>query len=305
MSAGAPHPGPLPRGEGAEHPLPPGESRGEGASLRDRTLFVTGASRGIGLAIALRAARDGARIIIAAKTDTPHPKLPGTIHTAAAAIEAAGGRALPVVCDVRDDDQIAAAVARGVAAFGGIDMLVNNASAISLTGTEATEAKRFDLMQQVNARATFLCAKHAIPHLRRSDRAHILTLSPPLNLDPRWLGPHIAYTLAKYGMTLVTLGLAAELRRDGIAANCLWPRTTIATAAVANLLGGEAIMARSRRPEIVADAAHAILTRDPRDITGQCRIDDEVLAGQGVTDLARYAVTPGASLMPDFFLDPP
>ncbi len=272
-------------------------------SLAGRTLFITGASRGIGLAIALRAARDGANVVIAAKTDTPHPKLPGTIHTAGAAIESAGGHALPVVCDVRDDDQIAAAIASGVAAFGGIDVLVNNASAISLTGTEATETKRFDLMQQVNARATFLCARHAIPHLRRSDCAHILTLSPPVNLDPRWLGPHIAYTLAKYGMTLVTLGLAAELRHDGIAANCLWPRTTIATAAVANLLG-EAIMARSRWPEIMADAAHAVLVRDPRDLTGRCLIDDDVLAERGATELAAYAVTPGVALIPDFFLDP-
>ncbi len=273
-------------------------------TLAGRTLFITGASRGIGLAIGLRAARDGANIVVAAKTDTPHPKLPGTIHTAVAAIEAAGGRALPAVCDVRDEGQIAAAVARGVAAFGGIDALVNNASAISLTSTEATETRRFDLMQQVNARATFLCAKHAIPHLRRSRHAHILTLSPPINLDPRWLGPHVAYTLAKYGMTLVTLGLAAELRPDGIAANCLWPRTTIATAAIANFPGGEAMMARSRRPDIVADAAHAILTADPRDLTGRCCTDEDVLAGQGITDLAAYAVTPGAALIPDFFLGP-
>ncbi len=285
-------------------PLPPGEGRGEGQaarSLRHRTLFITGASRGIGLAIALRAARDGANVIIAAKTETPHPKLPGTIHCAAEAVEAAGGRALPVACDVRDEVQIEAAIARGAATFGAIDILVNNASAISLTGTEATDAKRYDLMQQVNARATFLCAKHAIPHLRRSGCAHILTLSPPLNLDPRWVAPHIAYTLAKYGMTLVTLGLAAELASDGIRANCLWPRTTIATAAIANLLGGEAIVARSRRPEIVADAAHAILTGDA---SGQCCIDDEILAACGVADLSGYAVSPGADLMPDFFLDP-
>ena len=272
-------------------------------TLAGRTLFITGASRGIGLAIALRAARDGANIAIAAKTDAPHPKLPGTIHSAAAAVEAAGGRALALVCDVRDEAQIAAAIARAADTFGGIDALVNNASAISLTGTEATDAKRYDLMQQVNARATFLCAKHAVPHLRRSDRAHILTLSPPLNLAPRWLGPHIAYTLSKYGMTLVTLGLAAELAADRIGASCLWPRTTIATAAIANMPGGEAILARSRRPEIVADAAHAMLTRDPGAFTGECCIDDEVLAGLGAVDLARYAVIPGAALMPDFFLD--
>ncbi len=296
-----PHPGPLAQaGEGEEKPFPSGRGLGEGVTLRNRTLFITGASRGIGLAIALRAARDGANVIVAAKTDAPHPKLPGTIHTAAAAIEAAGGRALPVVCDVRDEAQIQAAIAKGVATFGGIDALVNNASAISLTATEATDARRYDLMQQVNARATFLCAKHAIPHLRRSGRGHILTLSPPINLDPRWLGLHIAYTLSKYGMTLVTLGLAAELECLGIRANCLWPCTLIATAAVANLLGGEAALARSRRPEIVADAAHAILTGER---SGHCFTDEEALADRA--DLSGYAVRPGVPLAPDLFLDPP
>ncbi len=304
-----PHPGPLPQArerEPAPSPALAGEGRGEGAplrSLRGKTLFITGASRGIGLAIGLRAARDGANVVVAAKTDAPHPRLEGTIHSAAAAIEAAGGCALAVACDVRDEAQIAAAIARGVAAFGGIDILVNNASAIALTGTEATEAKRYDLMQQVNARATFLCAKHAVPHLRRAENPHILTLSPPLNLDPRWLGPHVAYTLSKYGMTLVTLGLAAEFAGDGIAANCLWPRTTIATAAVANLLGGAAMMARSRTPAIVADAAHAILTAAARGATGRCWSDEEALASVGSTDLRRYAVTPGLALQEDLFVD--
>lgn len=276
---------------------------GAAEGLRGKTLLITGASRGIGLAIALRAARDGANVVVAAKTDTPHPRLPGTIHTAAAAIEAAGGRALPVVCNVRDEAQIADAVARGAAAFGGIDVLVNNASAISLTGVEATETKRFDLMHEVNARATFLCAKHALPYLRRAANPHVLTLSPPVDIAPRWLGPHVAYTLSKYGMTIVTLGLAAEWAGVGIAANCLWPRTTIATAAVAHLLGGAEVMARSRKPEIVADAAHAILTADARRMTGRCWTDEEALATAGVTDLAGYAVTPGAALQPDLFVE--
>ena len=269
-------------------------------TLAGRTLFVTGASRGIGLAIALRAARDGANIVIAAKTDMPHAKLPGTIHSAAAEIEAAGGRALPVVCDIRDEAQIARAIAAGVTAFGGIDVLVNNASAISLTGTEATEAKRFDLMHQVNARGTFLCCKHAIPHLRRGVNPHILTLSPPLDLRPKWFAPHLAYSMAKYGMSLVTLGLAEELRGDGIAVNSLWPRTAIATAAIANVVGGEAMMRASRKPEIVADAAHSILTRE---CTGRFFVDDEALAEAGVTDLRFYAVTPGVPPATDFFVD--
>ncbi len=272
-------------------------------TLRGKTLFITGATRGIGLAIGMRAARDGANVAVIGKTETPHPKLPGTIHTAAAAIEAEGGKALAVACDVRDEAQIVAAIGRCVAAFGGLDILVNNASAIALTGTEATEAKRYDLLQQVNVRATFLCSKHAIAHLRSAENPHILTMSPPLNLSPHWIAPHIAYTLSKYGMTLVTLGLAEELRPDGIAANCLWPRTTIATAAVANYLGGEAMMARSRKPEIIADAAHALLTRNARKNTGRCWIDDEVLAEAGRTDLAGYAVHRDADLMPDLFLD--
>ena len=304
-----PHPSPLPEGEGAGLlPLPLGEGWGEGdatRTLHGKTLFITGASRGIGLAVALRAARDGANVVIAAKTDAPHPKLPGTIHTAAAEVEAAGGRALAAVCDVRDEAQIVAAMAAGVDAFGGIDVLVNNASAIALTGTEATDAKRYDLMQQVNARATFLCAKHAIPHLRRAENPHILTMSPPLNLDPGWIGPHIAYTLSKYGMTLTTLGLAYELRGDGIAANCLWPSTTIATAAIANLLGGPAMLQRSRTTAIVADAAHIILTRPATQATGQCYLDDAVLRESGVDELSGYAVTPGATLAADFFLGSP
>jgi citronellol/citronellal dehydrogenase len=276
----------------------------EGRTLRGRTLLITGATRGIGLAIGLRAARDGAHIVVLGKTETPHPKLPGTIHTAAAEIEAAGGRALAVACDVRDEAQIVAAIAHGVAAFGGLDILVNNASAIALTGTEATDAKRYDLLQQVNARATFLCAKHAIAHLRRGNNPHILTMSPPVNLAPRWIGPHIAYTLSKYGMTLVTLGLAEELRPDGIAANCLWPRTTIATAAVSTHFGGAAALARCRKPEIVADAAHALLTRDSRHSTGRCWIDDELLQAEGVTDLSCYAVDSNSDLVTDLFLEP-
>ena len=268
-------------------------------SLVGRTLLITGASRGIGLAIALRAARDGANVTIAAKTDLPHPKLDGTIHTAAAMVEAAGGQALPVVCDVRDEAHIEAAVAACVARFGGLDILVNNASAIGLTGTEATPTKRYDLMQQVNARGTFLCCKHAIPHLRQSRHAHILMLSPPPTLDPRWYAPHVAYTLAKMGMSLIALGLAEELRPDGVGVNALWPRTTIATAAVANLLGGPEMARRSRTADIVADAAHAILSRDPGATTGNFFIDEDVLAGR---DLAPYAVEPGMELTTDLFI---
>jgi len=269
---------------------------GRHVSLAGRTLFITGASRGIGLAIGLRAARDGANVVVAAKTDTPHPKLEGTIHTAAARIEAAGGHALPIACDVRDEAQIEAAIAACVARFGGLDILVNNASAIGLTGTEATPSKRYDLMQQVNARGTFLCCKHAIPHLRRSDHAHILMLSPPPTLDPRWYAPHVAYTLAKMGMSLIALGLAEELRPDGIAVNALWPRTTIATAAVANLLGGPEMMRRSRTPDIVADAAHVVLSGNA---TGRFFIDEDVLAGR---DLGPYAVERGMTVETDLFV---
>jgi citronellol/citronellal dehydrogenase len=272
-------------------------------SLAKKTLFITGASRGIGLAIALRAARDGANVAIAAKTSDPHPKLPGTIHTAAAAIEAAGGHALACLCDLREEAQVLEAVKRTVATFGGIDILVNNASAISLTSTLATPMKRFDLMHQVNTRGTFLASQAALPHLLKAANPHILNLSPPLSMEPRWFAPHVAYTMAKYGMSMCVLGMAEELRAQGVAVNALWPRTTIATAAV-DMLGGEAMMRRSRKPEILADAAHWILTRPSRETTGQFFIDDEVLARAGVTDLAPYAVDPALAgeLLPDFFI---
>ena len=257
-------------------------------SLAGRTLLMSGGSRGIGLAIALRAARDGANVALLAKTDTPHPRLEGTIHTAAAQIEAAGGRALPIVGDVRDDNSVSEAVSKAAETFGGIDVVVNNASAIDLSPTPDLAMKKYDLMQDINCRGSFLLAKTALPHLEASGAAHVLTLSPPLNLNPRWAGSFLGYTIAKYGMSLVTLGLAEELKGKGIAANSLWPRTTIATAAVANLLGGEEMVARSRSPEIMADAAHAILTRDPRECTGNFFIDDEVLAEEGITDLSAY-----------------
>lgn len=271
-------------------------------SLNGKTLFITGASRGIGLAIALRAARDGANIAIAAKTDTPHPKLEGTIHTAAAAIEAAGGRALPLLVDVRDEDSVASAIARTAETFGGIDIVVNNASAISLTRTPETEMKRFDLMHGINTRGTYMVSKYAIPHLAKAENPHIVMLSPPLDLSEKWFAPHLAYSIAKYGMSLCVLGLAGELRRQGIAVNALWPRTTIATAAVKNLLGGEALMQASRTPEILADAAHALFGLPAREVTGRFLIDDSFLAEQGVTDFTKYRVTPGIPLAPDFFV---
>src|SRR5699024_1904865 len=275
------------------------------STLADRTILMSGGSRGIGLAIALRAARDGANVVLLAKTDQPHPRLPGTVHTAVDEIEQAGGQARAVVGDVRDDADVARAVATAAAAVGGIDVVVNNASAIDLSTTRELDMKKYDLMQDINARGSFLLAKAAIDQLERSDRAHILTLSPPLNLDPAWAGKHLGYTMAKYGMSLVTLGLAEELRGAGIAANSLWPRTTIATAAVANLLGGAEMVARSRTPEIVADAAHAILVRDPAECTGNFFIDDEVLADAGVTDLEQYRADPdGGQLEEDIFLGP-
>jgi citronellol/citronellal dehydrogenase len=269
-------------------------------SLSGKTLFITGGSRGIGKAIALRAARDGANIIIAAKTDVPHPKLPGTIHTAAAEIEAAGGTALPVVCDIRHEDQLRTAVERATVRFGGIDILVNNASAISLTGTLETPMKRFDLMMEVNTRGTFLCSQACIPHLRKAANPHILTLSPPLDMRAKWFAPHVAYTMAKYGMSMCVLGMAEEFRRDGIAVNALWPRTVIATAALALIPGVEPDNAR--KPEIVADAAWQILTQDSRATTGNFFIDDEVLSAAGVTDLSGYARKPGTTLLPDLFI---
>jgi citronellol/citronellal dehydrogenase len=275
-------------------------------SLRNKTLFITGASRGIGLAIAIRAARDGANIAIAAKSDQPHPKLPGTIHTAAAEIEAAGGKALPMQVDIRDENAVAAAAKRCAERFGGIDILVNNASAISLTGTLETPVKRFDLMFGVNVRGTFVCSQACIPYLKESAGAgrqpHILNLSPPLSMKPRWFGPHVAYTMAKYGMSMCVLGMAEELRSDRIGVNALWPRTVIATAAL-NLIP-LADPRKGRKPEIMADAAHAILTRDPRTCTGNFFIDDDVLREAGVKDLDQYAVTPGnKELLPDFFVD--
>jgi citronellol/citronellal dehydrogenase len=269
-------------------------------SLKGRTLFITGASRGIGKAIALRAAQDGANIVVAAKTDTPHPKLEGTIHTAADEIRAAGGQALPIVCDVRDDAQIADVVAKAARHFGGIDVLVNNASAISLTGTLATPMKRFDLMFQVNVRATYACSQACLPHLLGADNPHILNLAPPLNLDPRWFGNHVAYTMSKYGMAMCVLGMAEEFRGK-VAVNAIWPRTTIATAAV-GMLGGDALLAASRRPEIVAEAAYWILNR-PIDVTGNFFIDEDLLREHcGVEDFSPYATTPGVEPSPDFFV---
>jgi citronellol/citronellal dehydrogenase len=271
------------------------------ATLEGKTLFITGASRGIGLAIALRAARDGANVAIAAKSDVPNPKLPGTIHSAAAAIDAAGGRGLAIKCDIREEDQVRAAVEETARRFGGIDILVNNASAIWLRGALETPMKRFDLMQQVNARGSFMCAQACLPHLLKASNPHILTLAPPPSLQPRWWAPHTAYTLAKMGMSFVTLGLAAEFAAQGVAVNALWPRTIIATDAL-NLIPGVEVQ-RCRKPEIVADAAHAILLRDARGFAGNFLIDEEVLAAAGVTDFAQYAVDPTAKLLPDLFLD--
>ena len=274
-------------------------------SLKGKTLFITGASRGIGLAIAKRAARDGAQIAIAAKSVAENPKIPGTIYTAAAEIEAAGGKALALACDIRFEDQVEAAMEKTVETFGCVDILINNASAIDLRGIDKLDMKRFDLMHQINARGTYLCCKAALPHLRKSDNPHILTLSPPLDLNPKWFAPNLAYTMAKYGMSLVTLGLARDLARDGIAVNSLWPETAIATAAVGNLLGGEEVIKRSRKPDIVADAAHAILTRPARETTGQFFIDALALKDEGVTDLRPYAVDPSVEAVLDFFLDAP
>jgi citronellol/citronellal dehydrogenase len=272
--------------------------------MRARTVFMSGGSRGIGLAIAERLATEGANVALIAKTDEPDPRLPGTIHTAAAAIEAAGGQALPLVGDIRFEDQVATAVETAAARFGGIDICINNASALNLASMADLSVKRFDLIQQINARGTFVVTRACLPHLLRSDRAHVLTLSPPLSADPKWLAGNSAYTLSKYGMTMITLGLAAD--QPTIAANCLWPRTTIRTAAVENILGGEESMARSRTPEIVADAAFEILRHNPRELTGNTLIDDDVLRDAGVTDLSRYH--PGgddADLMPDFFIEAP
>lgn len=271
-------------------------------SLAGKTLFISGGSRGIGLAIALRAARDGANVTIAAKTGEPHPKLPGTIHTAAAEIEAAGGRALPVLCDIRHEEEVADAVGKTVAAFGGIDICVNNASAIQLTGTLSTDMKRYDLMHQVNARGTFLVSKLCIPHLKQAENPHILNLSPPLDMQAKWFRGHVAYTMAKYGMSMCTLGMSAEFAADGIAVNSLWPLTAIDTAAVRNLLGGETVAAMSRSPAIMADAAHHILTRRARETTGTFFIDELVLREAGVDDFSTYAPGAKGPLAADFFV---
>lgn len=273
------------------------------ASLKDKTLFITGGSRGIGLAIAKRAAREGARVAIAAKTSEPHPKLEGTIHTAAKEIQAAGGMALPIVCDIRDEEQVQRAVAQTVSTFGGIDICVNNASAISLTNTEATDMKRFDLMMGINTRGTFLVTKTCLPHLKRSKNPHVLMMSPPLDMHPRWFGGHVAYSIAKYGMSLCVLGMAEDFRKDGVAVNALWPRTTIATAAIKNVLGGDKLMRMSRTPEILADAAHLIFQQPSREFTGQFLIDDTFLSSVGsVTDFEKYRIDPAMPLAPDFFV---
>jgi citronellol/citronellal dehydrogenase len=270
--------------------------------LNGRTIFMSGGSRGIGLAIAVRAAQEGARVALMAKTSAPHPRLPGTVYSAAQEIEAAGGEALPIVGDIRDATGVERAVAQTVERFGGIDIVVNNASAINLAPMAHLEVKRFDLMQQINARGTFVVTRACLSHLRESDAAHVLTLSPPLSADPRWLRGHSAYTLSKMGMTMITLGLAADEAETGVAANCLWPRTIIATAAVQNLLGGDEAMVRARKPEIMADAAREILVQDPRSCTGNAFMDDEVLAEAGITDLDRYSASADAELALDLFV---
>ena len=271
-------------------------------TLKGKTLFITGASRGIGLAIAKRAARDGANVVIAAKTAEPHPKLPGTIHTAAEEIEKEGGKALPLMVDIRFEEQLRDAVKQAVERFGGIDILVNNASAISLTGTLETPMKKFDLMFGVNVRGTYATTQACLPELLKAKNPHVLTLSPPLNMKPKWFQNHVAYTMAKYGMSMCMLGMAEEFRDQGVAFNALWPRTVIATAAI-NMIGGQEMMEASRTPEIMSDAAHAILTRDSRSCTGNFFIDEDLLREAGVTDFAKYLVKPGTQPLPDFFLD--
>ena len=271
--------------------------------LSGKTVFITGGSRGIGKAIALRLAREGANIVIGAKTTEPHPRLEGTIYTAAEEIESAGGKCLPLQLDIRDDDAIQKVVAQAAAHFGGIDILINNASAINLSPTEALEPKRYDLMHSINVRGTFMMSRACIPYLKKSSNAHILNLSPPINLAPKWLGQHLAYTMSKYGMSMVALGLAEELKKFKIGVNALWPQTTIATAAVQNLLGGDFLIQKSRTPDIVADAAYVILSRSAQTCTGNFFIDEEVLKEEGITDFGKYAVNPSESLMKDIFLD--
>lgn len=272
------------------------------ADLKGKTLFITGASRGIGKAIGLRAARDGANIVVAAKTAEPNPKLPGTIHSAAEEMNVAGGKALACVVDVRDEGQVRRAVEEAVERFGGIDILVNNAGAVSLTGTLDTPMKRFDLMHQINTRAAYLCAQAVLPHLFRAQNPHILNIAPPLNLDPKWLGAFPAYAISKLGMSFCVVGMAEEFKKQGVAVNALWPKTVIATAAVNSLPGGKGAINRCRKPEIMADAAHAILTRSSRGCTGKFFIDEDVLIAEGKSDLGSYAVSPGADLMPDIFI---
>lgn len=272
-------------------------------NLQGKTLFISGGSRGIGLAIAKRVAQDGANVALISKTAEPHPRLPGTVFTAAQEIEAAGGRALPIVGDIRFDEQVEAAVKATVAEFGGIDICVNNASAIDLSGMSSLRMKVYDLMQDINTRGTYLVSRSCLPYLAKAENPHVLTLSPPINLRSRWFKSHVAYTISKYGMSMCTLGMAAEFAELGVAANSLWPRTIIATAAVENLLGGDAAMKAARKPEILADAAHAIFCRSAREATGHFYIDDEVLAEEGVTDLSRYAFTEGAQLQTDIFLE--
>jgi len=275
----------------------------EDRTLQGKTIFITGASRGIGRAIALRAAGEGANIIIAAKTTTAHAKLPGTIHSAAEEIEKAGGRALAVKTDIRFEDQVTAAIEQGVAEFGGLDIVVNNASALGLTGLRETTLKMYDRMQDINARGSFVTTQAAMPHLLKAENPHVLNISPPLNMNPKWFAGHAAYTLSKYAMSVWVLGMAAEFAEQGVAFNALWPKTAIATAAVRNLLGGEKVVAASRQPAIMGDAARAVLVRDSRACTGQFLIDEEVLAEEGETDFEKYAVVPGTQLFPDFFLD--
>jgi len=271
-------------------------------NLKGKTAFITGASRGIGKAIAMRLAEDGANIAVVAKTKDPHPKLPGTVYSAVDDIESVGGKGIPCIADIRFEDQVQVAIEATVKEFGGIDILINDASAISLTPTLETTMKRFDLMFSVNVRGTFLCSRLCIPYLKKSDNPHILNLSPPLNMDSKWFAHHVAYTMSKYGMSMCVLGMAEEFKKDGIAVNALWPRTAIATAAVENLLGGETAIKHSRKPEIVADAAYIILNRPSTETTGNFFIDDEILIENGVTDLGKYSVVPNARLMPDFFL---
>ena len=274
-------------------------------NLSGKTLFISGASRGIGLAIAKRAARDGANIVIAAKTKEPHPRLPGTIYTAAEEIESSGGKALPLIVDVRFEDQVEAAIEATISKFGGLDILINNASAINLSDTDSLSMKNYDLMHSINTRGTFLCSKKAVPYLKKSENPHVINLSPPLNMETRWFQNHVGYTMAKFGMSMCVLGMHSEYKRFGIAFNALWPRTAIATAAVANHLGGEVMMAKSRTPEIMADAAYIIMNRDSKKFTGNFCIDDEILNSEGITDLVKYQVDQNldiSNLVPDFFI---